>query len=387
MTLTEKYKPKNLNEIKGQDEAVEKLKFFIKNFPSRRKAVILNGPAGSGKTSLVHCLAQETNSEILELNASDLRNREEIENIIGSASQQQSLFSKGKILLIDEVDGITKDDRGGLPELIRLIQTTKFPIILTSNNVWDRKFSALRRKAELIQLKELDYKIIFEILKDLSEKENLHLKEDLLTSLAIKARGDVRAAINDLQTISSETSHEDIHERDKEESIFQVLKQILQQLPNHETLWLYDKVNLNLDEILLWLEKNIPLEYNGKEIYKAFEALSKADVFRGRIHRQQHWRFLVYQNFLMSVGVSSAKKQVKTSFVSYEKPSRILKIWLINQKLKKKKNISEKYAKYCHISIKKAMKDFPLIRQILKNEQVQQELRLDEEEVEFLNQS
>ncbi|MEK6820531.1 MAG: AAA family ATPase, partial [Nanoarchaeota archaeon] len=249
-TLCDKYKPECFADVKGQEQAIEKVKIFFKNFP-KKKALILQGATGTGKPSLAYALASETNSEILELNASDLRNREQISKIIGEAIKQKSLFSKSKILLVDEIDGITKDDRGGLPELISLIQETSFPIILTSNDIWDRKFSDLRRKAELVQLEELDYKIILEILKKIAGKENIKLDENILKSIAIKAGGDARAALNDLQTITLETGQEDIGERDKEESIFNALKQVLKGLPNHETLYLYDRVALSLDEIFL----------------------------------------------------------------------------------------------------------------------------------------
>ena len=382
MTLCNKYKTRCFADVKGQDKAINSIQFFMKNFP-KKKALILHGPPGTGKTSLAIALALETNSEIIELNASDLRNQEQIKSIIGQASQQASLYNKNKILLVDEIDGITKDDRGGLPELVSLIEITNFPIILTANNIWDRKFSELRRKAELVEMKELNYRIILEILKEVARKEKFAFSEDILKSIAIKARGDVRAALNDLQTISLETLHEDIHERDKEEKIFNVLQKIFKNLPNHETLGLYEKVDMPLDDIFLWLEENIPQEYSGKELARAFEALSKADVFRGRIHRQQHWRFLIYQNALLSAGVSSAKLTNKTGFTIYKRPTRILKIWLINQKQKYKKSISEKYSNYCHIGRRRAMHEFPIIKQII-NPQIQKELKLTEEEIEFL---
>ena len=402
MTLCDKYKPSCFADIKGQDEAIQKIQNFIQNFP-RKKVLILHGPAGTGKTSLAYALASETKSEILEINASDLRNSEQIKTVLGHASQQQSLFgnqenqrfsrtresfwdSRGqKILLVDEVDGITRNDRGGLPEIIRIIQTTNFPVIITANNIWDRKFNQLRKSAELLQLKELNYNVILNILKQISEKESLNLNEEILKSLSIKSKGDVRAAINDLQTLHPDTEHDHIHERDKQTDIFLTLKKIFQELPSQDTLFLYDKVNMNLDEIFLWLEENLPSEYSGEELYKALDSLSKADVFRGRIHRQQHWRFLVYENFLLSAGIQAAKKQVKSGFTSYKKPTRILKIWIINQKLKYKKSISIKYAKHTHTNKKRAEKEFPYIKQILQNPQTQKELKLDEKEIEFLN--
>ena len=384
-TLCNKYKTKCFADIKGQEQAISKIQFFLKNFP-KKKALILYGPSGTGKTSLAHTLALETNSEILELNASDLRNQEQISKIIGEASLQISLFNKNKILLVDEVDGISKDDRGGLQELVRLIELTNFPIIITANNIWDKKFSDLRKKSELIELKELNYKIILNILKEICIKEKLNLTDDILTSLSIKARGDVRAAINDLQTINQETSHKDIHERDKEEKIFNALQRIFKTLPNNETINLLEKVDMPLDEIFLWLEENIPSEYRGEELAKAYDALSKADVFRGRIYSQQHWRVLVYQHLLLSAGVSSAKSQIKSGFTIYKRPARILKIWLMNQKNKYKKSIAIKYADYCHVGTKRAMREFPIIKKIINsNPEIQKQLRLEQDEVAFLN--
>jgi len=382
-TLCDKYKAECFADIKGQNLALEKIEFFFKNFP-KKKAIILNGPAGTGKTSIAYALAREKALELLELNASDLRNQYAIERIMGQASRQVSLFAKGKLLLVDEADGITTEDRGGLQELIQLIETANFPIIITSNNIWDKKFSELRKKAELVELKELNYALIFSILKEISIKENLKFSDDLLKAVAIKARGDVRAAINDLETINEGTKVDEIYERDKEEKIFNVLQKIFKNLPNKDTLDLYDKVNMPLDEIYLWLEENIPLEYKGEELKKAFEAISKADVFRGRIYRQQYWRFLVYQNFLLSAGISAAKQQGKLGFTMYKRPDRILKIWMHNQKIKHKKSIAEKYAKYCHIGKKRAMQNFEITKEILKNPAIQEKLRLNEEEKAFL---
>ena len=383
-TLCEKYRAVCFLDIKGQDTAVDRIKAFIKTFPSGKSAVLLHGPAGTGKTSLAYVLARETNSEILELNASDLRNREQLEKVLKPASESLSLSGKNKIILVDEVDGISTSDRGGLPELLSLMEKTRFPIIITANDIWQQKFNLLRKKAELIPFKNLDYKTIFKILKEIAEKEKLPASHEILTSIAIKARGDVRAALNDLQTVQLVNMPEEISERDKEEDIFNVLRMIFKNMTTHSTLGVYDTLNMPLDEIMLWIEENIPYEYKGEELAKAYDSLSKADVFKGRIHRQQHWRFLVYQNILLSAGVSSSKNKPRIGFTSYKKPERILKIWLANQRNEKRKSIARKYAKVCHISFRKAMNQFPLMKQIIIKPEIQKQLKLSEDETEFL---
>jgi replication factor C large subunit len=386
MPWVEKHRPKSFNDIKGQDKAIEKIKEFLIN--SKKKALILSGAPGTGKTTLALVAAKENKAELFELNASDFRNKEKLNEILKPVLEQKSLIDKGKIILIDEVDGISAVDRGGLPELLRLIETSTYPIIITANNIWDQKFSALRKKCEHIELQEIPYITIKKVLIEILRKENKFLDNEVLTRISINAKGDLRASINDLETtINLENPFEtELSTRDKQETIFQAMKFVLQTMPSKDTISTFDKTNLHIDDVILWMEKNIPKEYSGKELERAFDLLSKTDVFRGRIYKQQYWRFLVYENFFLSYGISSAKKQPKTKYVSYEKPSRILQIWLNNQKTAKIKTIAEKYARLTHIGQKRAMHEFPIIKQIINsNPEIKKQLKLNEEEIEYLN--
>src|SRR3989304_8021519 len=272
MTWAKKYRPKNFSEIRGQNEAIAKINVFLENFP-RKKAVILYGPPGTGKTTLAHAASKENNSEIFELNASDLRNRENLKEVLKPAIEQKSLFKGRKIILIDEVDGISAADWGGLPELLSLIILTSYPVIITANDIWKKEFSNLRKKAEMVQLKEISYKLIKEILSDILKKEGAVLDEKVITKIAINAKGDLRAAVNDLQTEAGVGGGE-VHERKKEIDIFNALRLIFKGKPAEETLRIFDSVNMPLDEIILWVEENIPVEYQGEELERAINLLS-----------------------------------------------------------------------------------------------------------------
>ena len=388
---TEKYRPKYFLDVKNQEKAVQTIKRFLMDFSMGRvgkKAVILHGPPGTGKTSLAHVAAAETGSEIFELNASDLRNKDKLREILGPATKQKSLIKKGKIILVDEVDGISGTDRGGILELLRIVETSAYPIIITANDIWNKKFSPLRRKSELVQLKEIDYQTTKNVLIDILRKENKFIHLDVLTNISVKSKGDLRAAINDLQTASQLENPADIvfDERNKEIDIFSAMRIIFKGTPNKSMLRVFDSVNMSMDELILWMEENIPLEYQGEELARAYECLSKVDIFKGRIYKQQYWRFLVYENAFLSYGISSAKRSEKTGFTNYKKPTRILKMWLNNRRIEKKKSISKKYAAHVHVGEKRALKEFPTIKAFLLKPEIQKELKLTEEEVEYLEQ-
>jgi len=390
----EKYRPKNFSEVYGQEKAIVEVRNFFRNFNPKkgRKALLLHGPPGVGKTTLVQLIAKETSSEIFELNASDLRNKRKLKEVLKPAIEQQSLLGRKKIFLIDEVDGLSISDFGGVSEISALIKITRFPILLTANDGWKKSLVPLRRLSTLLEVKELNYSSVKTFLRSILVKENKTLSEDVLTSLAINSNGDLRAAINDLQTIleldSRDIKKGNFYMRNKKEDVFSVMKKLFQDKTTKEIFTLFDSLNLPLDQILLWIEKNIPKDYKGEEIKKAFEALSKASIFEKRIYRKNYWRYLIYKIALMNFGVSVSKNGIKGGFTRYEKPTRILKMWMNNQRTLKKKSVAEKYARKVHIGKKRALSEFPSIKLIINSDlRISKELRLDQEELEYLRSS
>jgi len=392
-----KYAPVKVCDIPQANS--EKIKQFVQNFKQEKKnSVFLYGPPGSCKSCAVHALAKELNIEIVEINASDVRNANQINEKIGNALKQQSLFFKGKIVLVDEVDGVSgTKDRGGVPALVKLIEKSVFPVVLTANDPWNKKFNKLRSCSVMVEFDSPAPAGIAKVLKHICEKEKIIFDEGSLMTLARRSGGDLRAAINDLQSLTQGTKKltkdviEGLGERNRQDTVNNALIKIFKSSDPLIAINAFDSVNMNLDEAFLWVEYNCPREYKKPEdIARAFDALSKADIYKGRIRRRQHWRFLVYVNALISAGVAVAKDAKYSEMVKYMQTTRLLKLWQAKMKYGQRKAIVSKIAEKTHCSSKRAMDvSLPFIQQIFKNNstaavQLADELELDEKEIDWL---
>lgn len=396
MTLfTTTYLPTKSTDIIGQEKALAELKDFILNYKKKeRRAALLHGPVGTGKTSAVYALANELGYDLLELNSSDLRNEEQMKSFLGAALGQQSLFFRPKIILVDEVDALSGTyDRGGSSALVSALEKSTFPVILTANDPYDQKFKALRNTCQMIAFEKVDYRSLGSLLKRVCEQEKIPFEEKALNSLARQADGDVRSALIDLQlcAVGGSCTFERVQslsDRQRLDSILQALAVIFKSSTVQNALPALENVDMDYDEIFLWLDENLPKEYlSPRSLAKAYEWFSRADVFKGRIHRQQHWRLLVYIQNLLTAGISSAKEEKNSQFIKYMPTMRLLRMWQIKMKLGKKKDIAAKLGRVTHTSQKKAVALVPHLQNIFQHttgEALTRELDLTEEEVGWL---
>lgn len=396
---TFKYSASKTNDVYGQDEQIKELVKYINNYKNeKKKGAIIYGPTGCGKTVVAYAVGNEAEAEVLELNASDFRNKDSINSILGNALNQVSLFARSKIILIDEIDGLSgTKDRGGLQAVVKLLEKSSFPIILTSQNPYEQKLKSLRKKCKLIEFNILSYKDIYNNLKRIADNEGVEYDESALKGVARRVGGDMRAAINDLQMLSGNSKKlgkEDLDflsEREQKEEIQSALVRIFKSTESKIALQALDNVDEDIDNVFLWIDENLPAEYKKSEdIARAYDKLSKADVYKGRIRRMQHWRFLVYIYALLSAGVAVAKDEKYTSAPNFKRSERPLKIWISNMKYQKRKSIAEKISAVSHISTRQAMqRDIPFIQGIIRNnkemgESIVEEFDLEKEEVDWL---
>jgi len=374
---SEKYRPRSLTEVEDLEEEKVKLANFIRNYDKIKdtaKAFILNGPPGTGKTALVYAVANQFGYEVIELNASDCRDKKAVDEIIGRAIGQKSLIAKQKIILIDELEGISgQEDRGGLAELQRLIQHSNYPIVMVTNNIYDQRLRELRRNNVVVGIEKLSIDVISRILKRIARREKIDISDEAIKFIAINAKGDARAAINDLQALVGKGRKILLGEvndflalasRDKEQRIFDALRLLFNSTILHTDI--FENVDMDLDEIIRWIEENIPNEYSGKSLAIAYELLALADLFLHRIISQQYWRYLVYVNlFLCLIGpASNAIDKKKKKFVKYSYPSAFIALY--ERKKAREKEIIESLSKAMHCSKRKLRNELPWIKFLLE---------------------
>jgi len=332
----EKYRPRKLSEVVNQDEAKKALLDWINSWEKgkpNKRAVLLAGPPGIGKTTLAYALANEKGYEVLELNASDVRTGERIRQVIGGSMKMGSLFGfRGRIILFDEVDGLNvREDKGGLAAIIELIRESTWPIIMTANNPWDPKFRELRDEAEVIQLKPLDEDDIMTILRRICNNEGIKCEEDALKLIAESSGGDVRAAINDLQAVAEGkkvVTKDDVTVTDRAHQfdMFKVLDKVFHARRFDEARSVTFLPSFDWENYYPWALDNVPSVYakSVDALSDALDNLSFSDVVRGRIVKTQGWELMPYMLELMTAGIALVRnKPPLARFVRLSFPERI----------------------------------------------------------------
>ena len=392
-----KYSPKTLKEVIGQETQIEKLTKHLEDFEKTKKPIMLYGGTGNGKTSSATAFANEKNYELIEMNASDTRNANTINELLSGVINQASLFGTKKLILVDEVEGLSGvKDRGGVQALVKIISKSKYPFIIICEDAYIDKLKPIRKICELIEYKPITTNETINIFKHICKEENIKYEENALEQLARMSGGDLRSGINDLQTIGNKgtiTEKEvlDLDTRDTTQEIEQALHRVFKTTKAEIALTAYDNVTEDLDKIFLWVEENIPQEYiNPEYIEKAYDNLSLADVFYGRIRRWQYYRFYVYCYNLLSAGIALSKKEKNSAQIKYKPSSKLLKIWILNNSVAKRKSIAQKIGKNTHTATNKSFTDIiPHMQLIFKQkdksaEQIKKELDLTEEEITWL---
>jgi replication factor C large subunit len=295
--------------------------------------------------------------------------------------QQQSLMKRGKIFLLDEVDGIAgRQDFGGIGEIIKIIRNSIHPVVLTANDPWNPKLRYLKLSCTLVPFSKLTVWDIDKKLEEVSKKENIKVDKSILRLISKKNEGDLRSSLNDFETLSAkkEITADDVEElgyRERESNIFEVIRNIFKTSSLLSSKLSINSTDKDPDEIFWWIENNITNEYEDpEEIARAYDALSIADIFKGRISSRQNWSFLAYMIDMMTCGVTTSKKQTYKKFTRYQYPSNIMILGSTKGDRRTKNEALLRLSTIFHCSTKKVRQEFlPYFRIIFSNSKKRKE--------------
>ena len=376
----EKYRPKTISDIIGNKEAKTTFIAWLKNKRRRKKAVLLYGPAGIGKTTLANAAANQFGYSIIEMNASDTRTKKTINKIGKPATSYVSLDrftseTKGNILFLDEVDGVFgQQDRGGIPAIIKIVNESLIPVIMAANDPDLKKIRPLKKVCKLIRFHPIRLPLIITLLQKICQKEKIRAEFEALERIALNSQGDIRSAINDLQsvvkvgTILTLKDTLFLTNRTKDINLFDTLRGVFSAKSTKEAAKILNYSNVSFDDFLLSISDNMPLRYsNLDDLANAYDLLSKADMFRGRVGTE-NWSLLKYFFNLVAQSTTVSPESFKPFEFVYP-PLRIMKLYWTKSQRAKLDSISSKIALSLHVSKTTAKNEIiPFIKIMLEKD-------------------
>ncbi|KAK2658900.1 hypothetical protein Ddye_005433 [Dipteronia dyeriana] len=342
---TDKYKPKFPNEIVGNQSLFNQLHNWLahwneqflntgtkqngkkQNDPSAKKAVLLSGGPGMGKTTSAKLVSQMLGFQAIEVNASDSRGKADAKiskgiggsnaNSIKELVSNESLSAKmdrskhpKTVLIMDEVDGMSAGDRGGVADLIASIKISKIPIICICNDRYSQKLKSLVNYCLLLNFRKPTKQQMAKRLMQIANAESLQINEIALEELAERVNGDMRMALNQLQYMNLSMSvikFDDIRKRllnsakDEDISPFTAVDKLFGF--NGGKLRMDERIDLSMsdpDLVSLLIQENY-INYRpssaGKDemkrmnlIARAAESIADGDIVNVQIRRYRQWQ-------------------------------------------------------------------------------------------------
>lgn len=378
MMWSEKYRPQSLMAMVGNEEARAAFVEWFGKWKKGTKPLLLVGPPGIGKTTLANLAAKQFGYDMIGLNASDVRNKQQIQEILSPVLGNASLLGS-PMIFVDEVDGVHgRADFGGVEALLDILKEPTVPIILAANSESSDKMKSIKKATKTIYLRPLPPRLMQLYLARILQKENAKLSPGSLVKLVMESRGDIRSMINSAQALvtgfepQTEKSFEILDIEEGVNSFFKANSL------TEARLVLYSLRIDPREKINAFYSSIISSSISQDQMQQMLQVISEADILYGRIIRTQEWRLLRYLDAIL---VGLYKKDLPVRY------SRFNLSWPLLNRLrwdgKNIKSLATNMTKILHVSKSTfATFYFPFILFLMQNKKL--DLNLDESYKELL---
>jgi replication factor C large subunit len=315
MMWSEIYRPVKVQQMVGNEDARLAAVKWLSGWVNGSRPLLLIGPPGTGKTTLVHVLSQQFNYDMIELNASDNRNKIGLEKQITPMFYNNSILGRKMLLFLDEVDGISsREDTGGIDALITIMKEPMIPVIMAAN-VRNIKIKDLSKICKVIELSSIPASTSMILLDHILKKENKQLSSDDKVSVVNNSKGDIRSMLNNAQSKCAgySSTRSDMFEIEIAAAIngyFSVteLEKAEIFLSNADAAYPDPRFGMSAEErrkdminALFTSVVSSPIDL--ESLAGALEVLSKIDLIVGRIGENRYWRLMKYLEVMIAYGI------------------------------------------------------------------------------------
>lgn len=363
MQWTEKYRPKTIDEVVGNEVAKRDFIQWVKKWKKGEVdevGILLVGPPGIGKTSWVYAFANSFGYNIIETNASDYRSKAALEQRLGHISRSITLDSyflgitkKEPLIFLDEVDGLDpKADKGAIETVINIAKNSGVLTVLAANIVDMKQHKELLNNFYVIEFKPLTPRQIELLLRRIIMQEGIDIGSDKIKEISIKCKGDARTAINMLQSIAIGISI-DVLGATLENLPFDAFMKRLFEAKSYEEIVSLIQSNISHMEELIQILWDI-VSRSGMDIkYIAdfLNELSYIDTLWGRINRERKWGLTRYLFNLLPNYIYKLRR-----YVTYEErfPEYRFYLFVKNRKVREQRDEAlSVLPRYFHVSKRK----------------------------------